>query len=653
MSLTDDPGNWFRSAATGGPLAVVDAGERVDFRINNCCTSTRHTVTLLVKPEGSAVAMDQDSSQMGTLSLQFDVPGVYVFVCKVHPYMTAVVAVRDAQGQIPDVTSGALPFIGHLGVGALPAGTVLSVVTTVAPTDADKSGKWGIYGPGDQLIPAIPGVGEVWISTQFERVPGQVDEHGVAKPGTITVVDAATFSVEREINGLTAEGLWNNPHNMWANARLDTIYNANWFGKWLNKLDRTSGTILGSITVGHAPTHVMTNPNRCSAQAGVLEIPLSAESNIVKVSDTAEGLSIIDSEPTGAGRNHPHGHWITCGTGEFTIVPNVFKGMGLGGSISIVDTETGEVLTEFTYDAGDPLRSALLMPLAAGECHVGGMHKAYVANAVSGKVTVIDVEARTILRNIDVTLTPDGLTGFALPDTLQVPVQTPVSPDGRFVATAVLSLTTVSRTTTGMPDHVAIIDAQTDEIVAWLGTPAGTHGVNWGAKLGGGYYAYVTSQHANVLIVIDPDPNADGDGHDAAVVGRILLANGSAGAGVTDGTGGQGVKPLPMTHDGWIQPTVALVGTGQLSSEVEGWIAQLTPSQLHPEAAGEPSMAGDVNCDCVVDFDDINPFVVALSGRTTYEAAFPACNWFNADANLDGAVDFGDINAFVALLSGQ
>jgi hypothetical protein len=65
-------------------------------------------------------------------------------------------------------------------------------------------------------------------------------------------------------------------------------------------------------------------------------------------------------------------------------------------------------------------------------------------------------------------------------------------------------------------------------------------------------------------------------------VGTILLANGSNGAGVTDGTGRQGVKPLPMTHDGWIQPTVALLGTGMLSPEVEGWIRLLTPAQKDP-----------------------------------------------------------------------
>ena len=37
-----------------------------------------------------------------------------------------------------------------------------------------------------------------------------------------------------------------------------------------------------------------------------------------------------------------------------------------------------------------------------------------------------------------------------------------------------------------------------------------------------------------------------------------------------------------MTHDGWIQPTVALLGTGRLSPEVEGWIRLLTPAQKDP-----------------------------------------------------------------------
>ena len=153
MHLTDDPGNWFRSQANGTPVTVINPGERVDFRINNCCTNTRHTVTLLVKPVGSAVSIDQDSSQQGTLSTTFDVPGVYVLHCKIHPYMTAVVAVKRPDGSIPDVTSGSLPFVGHLGVSSLPASTVLSVVTTVAPTDSDKLAKWDIFNTSDEFTP--------------------------------------------------------------------------------------------------------------------------------------------------------------------------------------------------------------------------------------------------------------------------------------------------------------------------------------------------------------------------------------------------------------------------------------------------------------------------------------------------------------------
>lgn len=582
MHLTDQPGNWFRSDATGTPVSVIPAGGRVDFKIGNCCTNTRHTATLLVKPEGSAVQLDQDSSQMGTLSAEFDLPGVYVIICKVHPYMTAVVAATDGNGAIPDVTAGALPFLGHLGVASLPAADVLGVMTTVAPTDADKLAKWDILTADDALVPAVPGVGEVWVNTQFETVPGQTDDGGVAKPGTITVVDAATFTVEREIDGLDADGMWNNPHNMWADFTLGTIYNSNWFGKWINKIDRQSGAILDSITVGEAPTHVITIPIEGSPQLGWLTVPLSADKDMVKVADGEDGLDIMDADPTGDGKTHPHGHWLTCGEGDRAIVPNVFKGLGPAGSISIVDTLSGDVLQEFTYDANDPIRSALLMPIAVGECHVDGVNTAYVANAVSGLVTVVDVDAMSLVTNIPVTLSPDGQTGLDLFHTLQVPIQTPVSPDEHWAATAVLSLTTVP-TTTGAPDHVAIIDTSRNEVVAFVPTPAGTHGVNWGAKLGGGYYAWVTNQHANVLTVIDPDPNRDLDGSDAAVVGTILLANGSPGAGVTDGTGGQGIKPLPLTHDGWVQKTVALVGTGQLAAEVEGWIAQLTDFQQDPD----------------------------------------------------------------------
>ncbi len=60
---------------------------------------------------------------------------------------------------------------------------------------------------------------------------------------------------------------------------------------------------------------------------------------------------------------------------------------------------------------------------------------------------------------------------------------------------------------------------------------------------------------------------------------------------------------------------------------------------------------GDMNCDGVVDRDDVDPFVAALiKGDAGYDAAVPGCDRDLADINADGSVDFGDINPFVMLL---
>ena len=61
---------------------------------------------------------------------------------------------------------------------------------------------------------------------------------------------------------------------------------------------------------------------------------------------------------------------------------------------------------------------------------------------------------------------------------------------------------------------------------------------------------------------------------------------------------------------------------------------------------------GDMNCDGVISFDDINAFVLALSDPPAYQAAYPDCYWLNGDCDEDGDVDFDDINPFVGILSG-
>jgi hypothetical protein len=66
----------------------------------------------------------------------------------------------------------------------------------------------------------------------------------------------------------------------------------------------------------------------------------------------------------------------------------------------------------------------------------------------------------------------------------------------------------------------------------------------------------------------------------------------------------------------------------------------------------QPGLLGDTNCDGLVDFGDINPFVLMLSDPAAWQAAYPQCDLSNGDINGDGAADFADINPFVALLVG-
>ncbi len=73
-----------------------------------------------------------------------------------------------------------------------------------------------------------------------------------------------------------------------------------------------------------------------------------------------------------------------------------------------------------------------------------------------------------------------------------------------------------------LPYHT-IIRTSDDRLVRSIACDPGCHGVNFGAKKGGGYYAYVTSKFANRLIVLDYDPNNDGDVNDAVIAGIVVL----------------------------------------------------------------------------------------------------------------------------------
>ncbi|MEW6249232.1 MAG: hypothetical protein AB1716_01170 [Planctomycetota bacterium] len=92
---------------------------------------------------------------------------------------------------------------------------------------------------------------------------------------------------------------------------------------------------------------------------------------------------------------------------------------------------------------------------------------------------------------------------------------------------------------------------------------------------------------------------------------------------------------------------------GQYSRTVvyDGMVPGLPVTGELRNATLVPSARGDMNCDGVVNFDDINPFVQALSDPAGWQASHPGCPFSNCDVNCDGHVDFWDINPFVALLS--
>jgi parallel beta-helix repeat protein len=59
---------------------------------------------------------------------------------------------------------------------------------------------------------------------------------------------------------------------------------------------------------------------------------------------------------------------------------------------------------------------------------------------------------------------------------------------------------------------------------------------------------------------------------------------------------------------------------------------------------------GDTNVDGVVNFADIDPFVLALSDPVAYQTQYHILTTLHGDCNQDGVVNFADIDPFVALI---
>ena len=151
--------------------------------------------------------------------------------------------------------------------------------------------------------------------------------------------------------------------------------------------------MLTTVEVGHARTPTFPNPNEASAHFEDFTLPLSAEDIFVELEDPSFSAvqRIIDNDPTGVGGNHPHAQWTTS-DGRKNVFPNVFKGLGTQGSISIVREPGHEIVREFRAPA-------MQMPVATGIQPVSRGNKAYVVNIASGQVSVIDLNTNSHMKD--------------------------------------------------------------------------------------------------------------------------------------------------------------------------------------------------------------------------------------------------------------
>ncbi len=622
FDVTDEAGHWFD---TGTPvagtrsLAIIKPGEKVRFlqtkSLNGPGGKSRvesfHTVTSLIWPSDATPAerIDQDKANKDDHEVTLNAKGLYVFVCKLHPYMLAGVVVDDSTTEgleigeklhlfgvthMADVReaadeSKAFPSNSNLGLRLLRAFFVVTSpsnwkdytkvgeqyqpiypavpvrVTGGAVVPDLNAALQGAF-DGDTIptlkTPATDGIGEVWVDTAYEQSAGK----GAAYPSTATVLDVAgpnKWKVKRKI-ALPAQKM-NNAHNFWASEDQKQIYNTEWHGKSLYVHNREDGTLLQEIELGNDPAHVMTRIGNATRNEQV-HVGLNGEDAVVELNKATDGkLSInrrILVQNPGEKQGQPHAHWMGH-DGETMVTPN--------------SNTNDSTFWDFITDKIKAKSATGTLPIASGINQ--DSTKYYVSNYLGHSISVMDMATGNKIKDINLLQNYNPVTGDVGGNGAigGLPIQTPVSPDGKFVITG--------NTLTGT---ITIIRTSDDTLVASVVCDSGCHGVNFGAKDGGGYYAYVTSKFSNRLIVLDYDADNDGvvtqSGPDAPVIaGWVVLADASApiddpgGVSGNPGMGGQGVLAVPNVYNGWVQKLPS--GEGANS-----FCGQLTATQRSPFA---------------------------------------------------------------------
>ena len=585
IELTDNPGNWFdtgQNIAGTRSLAVVSSGTTVRFKVAKPAAMTVHTATSLAFPTGaSSMPFDQDQAFRGTEDVTLTEPGLYAFLCKLHPFMLGGVIVDDPAtpeldlGKTITLANGAtVPTASNLAHRLLRSFFVItnpSNYQTYSPTKAttwdpvypavpvrayDKDGNPVVIQNLDEHLgsyfhepvtlpkataPSVKGVGEVWVDAEYEKTARKT------KPGTATAVNATTWDVTKKV--ALPELDFNNPHNLWTDRDQKLIYNTEWFGNRIVAFDRLTGKLVASKEVGESPAHVMTR-----VDTDQVHTTLNGEDAVIELNPGLKNVTRrIPVQGAGDKPAQPHAHWMGP-DGHTMSTPNSNT-----DDSTLLDIPAGTI-TSKVHTGPLPIASGM-MPDAS---------KYYVSNYLGNSISVVDMKApQHVIKTIDLLKNYDPISGEITGPIGGFPVQTPVVPTGKYVVQA----NTLTAT-------ITFIDTETDTLVKSLPCDAGCHGANFGAKKGGGYLLYISSKFANTLTIVDPDPDNDGSPVDAKILGKVVLAS-------TDdtkqddkpiaeiGMGGQGVLPIPLVYNGWVQN---VPNTGAFT--------QLTCEQRNPIGGG-------------------------------------------------------------------
>ena len=131
---------------------------------------------------------------------------------------------------------------------------------------------------------------------------------------------------------------------------------------------------------------------------------------------------------------------------------------------------------------------------------------------------------------------------------------------------------------------------------------------------------------------------------DSAVIGDDVIVTDSAvvSVGSNSGQGTQAIATAPESNS-MILRFCCLDGGNDWWFGIDNVLIEADP--------GAGAILGDANGDTVVDFNDIEPLVLALFDRAAYEQLYPGIDADCVlDINGDGQLDFGDIEPFVDLL---